>query len=125
MSAPEEPSGSRKTLNDFDTRLRDLEKRAEATGTLRRKVETKPNTALGSALRLSTEFLAAIAVGGVLGWYLDDWLGTKPALFLTMMGLGIAAGFFGVFRSARQMQAEDAEKAKSAPAMPVADVDED
>lgn len=112
-------------LDDLGRRLNDLERRAEATGTIPRKSTAEPNSALGSAFKLSTEFLAALMVGGGIGWLLDDALDTRPALLLTGLVFGIAAGFYGVFRTARRMQAEDAEKAKAAPALATRDEDED
>jgi ATP synthase protein I len=122
-STPSGPNDKRK-LDDLGRRLSDLEKRAEATGTIPRKSTNEPNTALGSALKLSTEFLAALLVGGGMGWVLDHQLETRPVLMLVGLVLGIAAGFFGVFRAARRMQAEDAEKAKTAPILATRD-DED
>lgn len=122
-STPNGPHDKR-TLDELGRRLSDLEKRAETTGTIPRKSTAEPNTALGSAMKLSTEFLAALVVGGGMGWMLDGWLETRPALLLTGLAFGIAAGFFGVFRAARRMQAEDAEKAKTAPTLATRD-DED
>lgn len=123
-STPPGPDDKRK-LDELGRRLSDLEKRAEATGTIPRKSTAEPNTALGSALKLSTEFLAALIVGGGMGYVLDGWLETRPALLLTGLAFGIAAGFYGVFRTARRMQAEDAEKAKAAPSVATRDEDED
>ncbi len=123
-STPNSPDDKRK-LDELGRKLSDLEKRAEATGTIPRKSTTEPNTALGSAFKLSTEFVAALVVGGGMGWLLDDAFGTRPVLMLTFLALGVAAGFYGVFRTARRMQAEDAEKAKAAPALATQDEDED
>lgn len=122
-STPNGPNDKRK-LDDLGRRLNDLERRAEATGSIPRKSTAEPNTALGSALKLSTEFLAALLVGGGMGWVLDRAFETEPALMLVFLVLGIAAGFFGVFRAARRMQAEDADKAKTAPNLATRD-DED
>jgi ATP synthase protein I len=124
MSPPDEPSIDSRKLDDIGRRLEQLEQRAEASGTIPRKKPAVPNTALGSALRLSTEFVAALVVGGGLGWLLDEWWGTRPFAFLVFLGLGIAAGFLEVFRVAWQMQAKSAELVKNSPAMPVSD-DED
>lgn len=123
-STPNSPDDKRR-LDELGRKLSDLEKRAEATGTIPRKSTAEPNTALGSALKLSTEFLAALVVGGGMGWLLDNAFGTKPVLLLVFLVFGIAAGFYGVFRTARRMQAEDAEKAKAAPSLATRDEDED
>ena len=42
-------------------------------------------------------------VGAVAGWFLDKWLGTNPWLFLTMLVLGIVAGFMNVYRDAKHL----------------------
>ena len=125
MSSTSNGPDDKRKLDDLGRRLSDLEKRAEATGTIPRKSTAEPNTALGSALKLSTEFLAALIVGGGMGYLLDDWLETRPALLLIGLAFGIAAGFFGVFRAARRMQAEDAEKAKTAPTLATRDEDDE
>ena len=124
MSPPDEPSADSRKLDDIGRRLEQLEQRAEASGTIPKRTPAVPNTALGSALRLSTEFVAALVVGGGLGWLLDNWWGTRPFAFLACLALGIAAGFLEVFRVAWQMQAKTAELAKNAPALPAQD-DED
>jgi len=53
-------------------------------------------------------------VGGVAGYYLDEWLGTKPWLLLTFLIFGIVAGFRSVFqdtkRLSRKQAKSDAEK---------------
>lgn len=52
------------------------------------------------ALRLSSEFVAGILVGGVLGFFLDRVLGTSPWLLIVLLMLGFAAGVMNVMRSA-------------------------
>ena len=49
---------------------------------------------------------AAVIVGGVIGWGLDWWLGTKPWLFLLFFVLGFAAGVLNVVRAYERMQKE-------------------
>ena len=44
----------------------------------------------------------AVAIGSVGGWYLDDRFGTGPWLLMVGMGLGIAAGFKGLYRAAKE-----------------------
>lgn len=35
----------------------------------------------------------SIALGALMGFYMDKWLGTKPWLFFLFLGFGIAAAF--------------------------------
>jgi ATP synthase protein I len=57
---------------------------------------------------MATEFMIAVIVGGAIGWYLDDWLGTKPWLMVIFFFLGVGAGFLNIFRAAAAIS-EDGE----------------
>jgi ATP synthase protein I len=59
-------------------------------------------SALGKALRISTELVAGVFVGGFIGWALDQAFGTQFLLVIFLL-LGIAAGFLNVIRAAREM----------------------
>ncbi len=52
------------------------------------------------ALQLSTEFVAAIFVGGLLGYLLDRFIGTTPWGMIVFLLLGFVAGVLNVLRSA-------------------------
>lgn len=62
--------------------------------------------------------VACIAIGGLMGYFLDKWLGTKPWLFLLFILFGIIAGFINVFREvfkeAKREEKEDRERRKRA-----------
>jgi ATP synthase protein I len=58
--------------------------------------------AMGRGMKIAAELVAGVLVGGVLGWYLDKWLGTKPWLFLLFFLLGTAAGMMNVIRQAQR-----------------------
>ncbi|HEY8276449.1 MAG TPA: AtpZ/AtpI family protein [Methyloceanibacter sp.] len=60
--------------------------------------------ALGQALRLATELVVGVGVGGVIGWGLDRILGTAPFLLVGFLTLGAAAGILNVMRTAKAMQ---------------------
>ena len=62
--------------------------------------------ALGKALRLATELIAGVAVGGFIGWALDRLFGSAPFLMVVFLALGATAGIMNVVRSAKAMQAE-------------------
>ena len=57
-------------------------------------------SALNLGARVMSEFVAAVAVGGFIGWQLDRWLGTSPLLLILFIALGTAAGFWSVYRVA-------------------------
>ena len=60
--------------------------------------------ALGQALRLATELVVGVGVGGVIGWGLDRGLGTAPFFMVVFLILGAAAGILNVMRTAKAMQ---------------------
>lgn len=62
--------------------------------------------AMGQALRLATEMVAGVAVGGFIGWALDQLFGTAPFLMVTFLVLGAVAGIMNVVRTAKSMQGE-------------------
>ena len=59
---------------------------------------------LGMAFKMSTEMVAAVIVGTIIGFILDNWFGTKPWLILIFFFVGVIAGILNVIRSAKSMQ---------------------
>jgi ATP synthase protein I len=57
------------------------------------------NREIGQAMRLGTELLAGVGVGGVIGYFLDKVAGTSPILFILFFFLGFAAGLRNIMRS--------------------------
>ena len=62
------------------------------------------STSIGAAFKLSTELVAAVAVGTIIGFILDSTFGTKPWLILIFFFVGVVAGISNVIRSAKNMQ---------------------
>jgi len=56
------------------------------------------------ALKLSTEMVAAVLVGTIIGYILDSWFDSKPWLIIIFFFVGAAAGITNVVRSAKLMQ---------------------
>lgn len=88
-------------------RLRDLERKLEPRDgerdSLSEEEARRRGSVLGKAFELATGLVAAVFVGGLIGWLLDRWLGTLPLFLLVFLLLGIAAGFLNVIRAARGM----------------------
>lgn len=57
------------------------------------------------AVRLGTEFIAAILVGFGIGYFADLIFGSSPWIMLVMVLVGFAAGVLNVVRSANEMNA--------------------
>ena len=62
---------------------------------------------IGVAFKLSTEMVAAVVVGTIIGFILDNWFGTKPWLILIFFFVGVVAGILNVVRSAKNMQSKE------------------
>ena len=69
-----------------------------ATEKATRQDSSETGAAISMGLRAASEFAAAIIVGVAIGWQLDKWLGTKPALLIVFFLLGAAAGIWNVIR---------------------------
>ena len=89
---------------DFKTRLKIAKLK------LKKQVQydnEKRGSFMGSAFKLGTELVAAVAVGTIFGFILDSWFGTKPWLIIIFFFLGTAAGILNVIRTANRMQKEN------------------
>ena len=72
--------------------------RKGATGRTIRSLQAM--TGVGQALKLSSEFIAGIAVGVGIGWVIDRWAGTSPWGLIVFLLLGFGAAVLNVLRSA-------------------------
>ena len=61
-------------------------------------------SAIGTAFKLSTELVAAVAVGTIIGFIFDNTFGTKHWFILIFFFVGVVAGITNVIRSAKNMQ---------------------
>ena len=90
-----------KNIKDISTRLEIAKKKIK-------KNQIKDNgsnvTSIGTALKISTELVAAVVVGSTIGFILDNWFDTKPILTICFFIIGVAAGILNVFKSAKKMQ---------------------
>jgi ATP synthase protein I len=57
-------------------------------------------SAIARGFRLSTELVAGVLVGALIGWLLDRWLGISPWGLIVFLLLGFSAGVLNVMRAA-------------------------
>ena len=87
--------------DQFKTRLEIAKKKASKGNISDKKHNPSP---IGSAFKLSTELVSAVAVGTIIGFILDKTFDTKPWLILIFFFVGVIAGITNVIRSAKNMQ---------------------
>ena len=96
-------------IKDLGARVEEAQRRNAA------QAKRPPPNQLGIAGRFATELVAALVVGGGLGWGLDWLLGrfgfhTKPVFLIVFFILGAAAGIRNVMRAATEINAEIAKR---------------
>ena len=92
-------------LEDLKTRLKIAKSKLQNQNL--DKDDKKKGVYLGNAFKLGTELDAAVAVGTIIGFILDNWFDTKPILIIIFFLFGAAAGILNVFRAAKRMQKQE------------------
>jgi ATP synthase protein I len=80
-------------LESLDERLDRLQQ-AEAKRTAKRQ----PDANVQAGQLVLSQLVGCPLGGGIVGWLLDRWLGTRPWLLLVMLFLGFAVGVWNVIR---------------------------
>jgi ATP synthase protein I len=92
------------TPDDFKTRLKIAKSKIKKQVLSDNEIR---GSFMGTAFKLGTELVAAVGVGTIIGFILDNWFGTKPWLIIIFFFLGAAAGMLNVIKTATRMQKED------------------
>jgi len=90
-----------KTIKEISARLRIAKNKAHGTDQENKNANTRY---LGSAFKISTEFVAAVAVSSTIGFILDNLFDTKPWLIILFFVIGAIAGMLNIIRTAKRMQ---------------------
>ncbi|MCL7997827.1 AtpZ/AtpI family protein [Brucella sp. 21LCYQ03] len=88
----------------LDQRLNRLEAELAKKGLLKPPASederSETSSSVAQAMKLSSEFIAGIIVGALIGWALDRYAGTSPWGLIIFLLLGFGAGTLNVLRSA-------------------------
>ena len=87
--------------DQFKTRLEIAKKRISKKNQYNKN---NNSSSIGAAFKLSTELVAAVAVGTIIGFIFDKTFGTTPWFILIFFFVGVVAGITNVIRSAKNMQ---------------------
>lgn len=107
--SPEERAAFERRVKELDGKL-DRVREANAAESSAGQQTRMSGRGMAYGFRMASELVAAVLVGGIIGYFLDYLLGTRPWLFLVLFLLGFVAGILNVLRSYRRLQSEiDAE----------------
>jgi ATP synthase protein I len=86
-------------LESLDERLDRLQQ-AEA----KRTAKPQPDANYQAGQLVLSQLVGCPLGGGIVGWLMDRWFGTKPWLMLVMLFLGFAVGIWNVIRISNNAQ---------------------
>ncbi len=87
-----------KNLEELNKKIDHLDTKNKVKGIQNKKVGA------GFGFKISTEIIAAIAVGVGIGLIVDNYLGTKPIGLIIFFIFGALAGFLNVYRVMRRIE---------------------
>tara|TARA_B100001564_G_C20624813_1_gene664168 strand:- start:504 stop:830 length:327 start_codon:yes stop_codon:yes gene_type:complete len=94
------------SLEELDASIKQAKERLDDN-----KPSSKRSSSSSLGSRICIELFAGIAVGCFIGYYLDDWLKTKPLFFIICFFLGCAGSGVNIYR----MIARDIKQSNQAP----------
>lgn len=98
--ASESSSSDSELADRLDNLSSKLGKRNQAVEIVDEKASRANSEGIAQAMRLSSEFIAAIFVGAGLGYLVDTLAGSSPWGMIVLLFLGFGAGILNVLRAA-------------------------
>lgn len=98
---------SQDVRDEFKKRLHDLGAKLDQTQKADQQSasdEGSRGRGLAMAMRMGSEFVVAVLIGGAIGWYLDKWMGTTPLMLFLFVMFGFAAGTRNIIRAGRELE---------------------
>ena len=96
-------------MNKFDKPLPSLDALQRKIDKVKPESENEPSaestsSSLGKAMRLGTDLLAGVGIGGVLGYFIDRTFDTSPIFLIVFFFLGFAAGVRNILRNGDKVE---------------------
>lgn len=87
-----------RAIDDLDARIAS----AKAAGLSRGGVSVPQAKGYGQGSKVLALLLGALFGGGVMGWALDQWLGTSPWALLIVLTLAIIGAFLNIMKISKE-----------------------
>ena len=97
QDTPDEEAALSARLDRLGERLKNVSRPSENVSGPRTRADP---SALARGFRLSSELVAGVVVGALIGWLIDRWLGISPWGMIVFLLAGFAAGVLNVMRGA-------------------------
>mgnify|MGYP000133963262 FL=1 len=68
-----------------------------------KELKKEGSSSMGIALKMGTEFVAAVFVASFIGFHIDKWLQTTPIFIIIFFIIGSVAGILNVVRSSKMI----------------------
>ena len=120
--SPEEREAIRQRSTDIGRKLEAVKARNAPAGN--EDDNRRRGQAFGKAFSFAAELIVGVVFGGLVGWGLDRYFGTRPWLLVLFVVLGFAAGLLNVIRNAQAAQAENEALQRASPSVTDDDDDE-
>src|SRR5262249_58753662 len=102
MTEPE-GAGCEGRISDLGDRLDKMKAQRHADAEADLDAEMR-GQGMAYGMRMAAELVAAVLVGGAIGYGLDRWLGSTPWLFLLFFVLGFMPGVINLVRAYEEME---------------------
>ena len=85
-------------MSDKIDKLQKLEEKVEKALSEKKKTTYKSDSNGNPAIKILSELISGIAVGVILGYFLDKYFNTKPFLLILCILLGFAGAMLNIYR---------------------------
>jgi ATP synthase protein I len=88
-------------LKSLEQKIREAKHGKEQSETELSRIKKAQNNKM--AMQAGYEFVASVLLSAILGYFIDQWLGTAPLFLISLFLLGTCAGFLSIFRISKNL----------------------
>jgi len=87
------------TPDELGKKIKEARESSHQNSSDKKKLKFEEKSSTAKAMRAGTDLVAAIIVGGFLGYWIDEWLNIKPFAMIFLLFMGFGAGFLNIYRA--------------------------